>query len=154
MEVKDRDNKIEVVNAVKEARHKMSDRVGARGVPVIFTGTGNVSKNTTLLANLVKGLQSYHEGAQNMVLKYTKADSAGSIGESCLYSWVREHARGKEKRDLLTDVLSTRGWEARAIIVVDMRGGFAAENCVMRSRTFVGLVTYEELKKDENVDEE
>ena len=92
----------------------------------------------------MKGLLSYHEGAHDKVLKYTKADSIGSITESSLRIWVRDHARGMERRDLLTDVLSTRGWEAQAVIVVDMRGGFAAENCVMRGRTFVGLVLYEE----------
>ena len=77
------------------------------------------------------------------VITYTNLDNVpDQSGEDEVSGWV---AAGEDERDLLSDTKCSRGWEAGAVMVVELGGfpgvGTGVPNLVMRGRTCVVLVT-------------
>ena len=144
MRVQDRNNKEEVVTAVRFAREKISERTGARGVPVLCN-----YPTEDLFSTVREGLLSAKEGGTmnnaEKVITYTWLPIPGKVGEEEVAAWLAGHDKGEEERDLLTDKHCSRGWEAMAVMVVDMRDEGGQENLVMRGRTCVALVTHKRI---------
>ena len=150
--VLDRKNKEEVVKAVKSAREKMTGKTRAKGVPVLCTGHTKDLFSFVREGLLMATIQGGTLNNAERVITYTSADEG--VGEEVVSSWLDKHNKSwladkdEEERDLLTDQLNSKGWEAPAIMIVDLWDSkfYGVENVIMRGRTFVALVTN---KKDQ-----
>ena len=60
--------------------------------------------------------------------------------EAEVEEWVSRWKRGEEKRVLITDAYSSRGWEAQGVVAI---GSFETENLVMRTCGFCFLIKIE-----------
>ena len=137
--VKNKNNKEEMVTAVRTAREEMTVRTGARGVPVLLFDNAFIA--TVREGLLSATIQGGTIDKAERVITYTGSNIPDQVGEEEVSGWLAGHDKGEEERDLLTDPHICRGWEAQAVMVVNTTGYYGVENLVMRGRTCVALVT-------------
>ena len=150
--VVDSKNKEEVVTAVKKTReHVSKTRAGTSGVPVLVCYTSNVSDDMKNMFSWVReglAMADITGGTMDQtcrVICYSAdwQDIPDKVGEDVVADWLDGHSKGEEKRDLVTDPVFSRGWEAMTVMIVDLGeyAGAGVQNLVMRGRTYVALVT-------------
>ena len=111
---------------VKAACKVMLERTADRGFVILCSGSP--------FSSVVAAVQKVVGG----VLLYTKGGTEkNEATEADVEEWMRRWRRGEEKRVLIADTFSSRGWEAPAVMVIGKSG---TENLVMRTCGFCFLI--------------
>ena len=111
----------ELSKAVETGCQVMLQRTAGSGFPILL-------RNYHLSTSSVKAAVQRVVGA---ALLYTNDGSEqNEAKESEVEEWLEKWKRGEERRALVTDDHSSRGWEAPAVMVI---GEYQTENLVMRT---------------------
>ena len=126
--VNNKDDEDEVARVVEGACREIFRMTGSDGFPLLCR-----DYNSTI-SKVKRGVE--RAGATALIYRW---DSKESCSEVEVEEWLRKR-RIREKKVLIADDDVSRGWEATAVLVIDLDGFAGFENLVMRTVGYCVLV--------------
>ena len=118
-----------MASVVEAACKEVLGRTGGAGFPILC------DVFSSQMSSVKRGVE--RAGATALIYHW---NSNECCSEAEVEEWLRRRRSGEEKRCLIADEQVSRGWEASHVMVVDLTGGLAMENLVMRTIGFCALV--------------